>query len=434
MGSVGELLKKIKSLKGQLRVPSDKSISHRAVILSSLAEGESFVENWLKSKDTMATLSIMRALGVKIYEKNSGLRIKGTNFSLREPSKILNAKNSGTTARLMLGVLSTQPFFSVITGDESLKRRPMWRVVEHLKKMGAQIDGRKGGDKLPIAVRGGKLKAVSVLNKKASAQVKSSILLAGLRAEGITEIYEPYLSRDHTERMLRAMGVELLSYDTEEGRVIKLEGGQTLRGTHVVCPADPSSAAFFAAGAVLLKGSEILLKDVLINPTRDGFFRKLRQMGALLSYENLREISGEQVADIYVRYTESLKAVEVKREEVPSLIDEIPILAVLMAFADGVSTVRGAEELRVKESDRIKAIVENLRRMGAVVEEYEDGFSIEGGKPLKDAIIKTYGDHRIAMSFSIAALKAKGETIIDNPECVAVSYPEFYKHLELLGC
>jgi len=310
----------------------------------------------------------------------------------------------------------------------------MLRVVEPLREMGVKIDGREKGDKLPIAVRGGHLKGISIFNKKASAQVKSCILIAGLRAEGITEVYEPYLSRDHTERMLKAMGVELVSYDTDKGRVVKLEGGQTLKPAYVVCPADPSSAAFFAAGAVLLKGSEVLLKDVLINPTRDGFFRKLREMGVKLSYENLREISGEQVADIYVRYADTLKPIQVKEEEVPTLIDEIPILAILMAFADGVSTVRGAQELRVKESDRIKAIVQNLRKMGAKVEEYEDGFSIEGGQYLKGAVIKTYGDHRIAMSFSIAGLVAEGETIIDDPDCVAISYPEFYEHLEQLAC
>ena len=429
-----KIIQKVRCLKGELRVPSDKSISHRAVILPSLAEGESVVENWLESKDTLATLSIIKALGVKIVKKGKTLKIKGSNFLLKEPTKILNAKNSGTTARLMLGVLSTQPFFSVLTGDQSLKRRPMLRVVEPLREMGAKIDGREKGDKLPIAVRGGHLKGISIFNKKASAQVKSCILIAGLRAEGITEVYEPYLSRDHTERMLKAMGVELVSYDTDKGRVVKLEGGQTLKPAYVVCPADPSSAAFFAAGAVLLKGSEVLLKDVLINPTRDGFFRKLREMGVKLSYENLREISGEQVADIYVRYADTLKPIQVKEEEVPTLIDEIPILAILMAFADGVSTVRGAQELRVKESDRIKAIVQNLRKMGAKVEEYEDGFSIEGGQYIKGAVIKTYGDHRIAMSFSIAGLVAEGETIIDDPDCVAISYPEFYEHLEQLAC
>jgi 3-phosphoshikimate 1-carboxyvinyltransferase len=427
-------VRKVRCLKGELRVPSDKSISHRAVILPALAEGESYVQEWLLSKDTLATLNIIRALGVKVQYKNGTLRIKGSNFELLEPQRVLDAKNSGTTARLMLGVLATQSFFAVLTGDQSLRRRPMLRVVEPLRRMGAHLDGREGGDKLPIAIRGGALKGTSLFNRKASAQVKSCVLLAGLRAEGTTEVYEPYLSRDHTERLLSAMGVKLASYDGKFGRVVKLEGGQTLKATEILCPADPSSAAFFTAGAVLLEGSEILLKDVLVNPTRDGFFRKLREMGAHVQYENLREISGEPVADVYVKYSGGLRAVDVHPEEVPSLIDEIPILAIVMAHAQGVSTVRGAGELRVKESDRIKAIVENLRRMGAKVEEYEDGFSIEGGTPLRGALIKTYGDHRIAMSFTIAGLTAEGETQIDNLGCVAVSYPNFFQDLEKLTC
>ncbi len=427
-------VKRVKCLRGELRVPSDKSISHRAIILPALAEGESYVKEWLWSKDTLATLSIVKALGVQVKHKNGNLRIKGSNFKLLEPKGVLDAKNSGTTARLILGILATQEFFAVLTGDKSLRRRPMLRVVEPLRKMGAHLDGREGGDKLPVAIRGGTLKGISLFNKKASAQVKSCVLLAGLRAEGITEVREPYLSRDHTERMLSAMGIELLSYEGKEGRVIKLKGLQTLKATEIFCPADPSSAAFFVAGGVLLEGSEILLRDVLVNPTRDGFFRKLREMGAQVQYENLREVSGEPVADVFVRYSGRLRAVEVHPEEVPTLIDEIPILAVVMAHAEGVSIVRGAQELRVKESDRIRAIVDNLRRMGAKVEEYDDGFSIEGGTPLRGALIKTYGDHRIAMSFTIAGITAEGETQIDNPECVAVSYPAFFQHLEKLTC
>ncbi len=427
-------VKRVKCLRGELRVPSDKSISHRAVILPALAEGESYVKEWLWSKDTLATLSIVKALGVQVKHKNGNLRIKGSNFKLLEPKGVLDAKNSGTTARLILGILATQEFFAVLTGDKSLRRRPMLRVVEPLRKMGAHLDGREGGDKLPVAIRGGTLKGISLFNKKASAQVKSCVLLAGLRAEGITEVREPYLSRDHTERMLSAMGIELLSYEGKEGRVIKLKGLQTLKATEIFCPADPSSAAFFVAGGVLLESSEILLRDVLVNPTRDGFFKKLREMGAQVQYENLREVSGEPVADVFVRYSGRLRAVEVHPEEVPTLIDEIPILAVVMAHAEGVSIVRGAQELRVKESDRIRAIVDNLRRMGAKVEEYDDGFSIEGGTPLRGALIKTYGDHRIAMSFTIAGITAEGETQIDNPECVAVSYPAFFQHLEKLTC
>lgn len=423
-------LSKAKRAKGELRVPSDKSISHRAVILSALAEGESYIKEWLSSEDTLATLNMVISLGAKVHKEGKNLRIIGKDYNFIEPSDVLDAKNSGTTARLMLGVLSTQPFFSVITGDDSLRQRPMLRVVEPLRQMGAYLDGRERGNKLPVCVRGGGLRGISFFNKRSSAQVKSALLLAGLRADGYTEVVEPVLSRDHTERMLKAFGVELIQMEGREGHVIKLKGGQSLVAAEIFCPADPSSASFFAALSALLKDSELLLKDVLVNPTRDGFFRKLRDMGADIRYENIREISGEPVADIYVKYAGRLKAVEVHPEEVPSMIDELPILAVAMALSEGLSRVRGAEELRVKESDRIRAVVENLRAMGVSIEEYEDGFEIEGVEVLKGAPIKTFGDHRIAMAFSIAGLLAEGETIIDNPECVAISYPNFYKDLE----
>ncbi len=422
--------RKVKRVKGELRVPSDKSISHRAVIFGALARGRTVVHSWLRSEDTLATLNILKALGTEVLEDNTRLEIEGRNYTFEEPSNVLDAKNSGTTARLMLGVLSTQPFFSTLTGDESLRRRPMLRVVEPLRKMGARIDGRENGNKLPLSVRGGELKGISFFNKKASAQVKSSLIIAGLRAEGMTEVSEPVLSRDHTERMLRSFGVELISVPEERGHLIKVRGGQELRGTEVYCPADPSSSAFPLALAVLTEGSELLLRDVLVNPTRDGFFRKLREMGAELTYENEREFSGEPVADILVRGSGRLKAVKVYPEEVPSMVDEIPILAVVMALAEGRSEVRGAKELRVKESDRIRAVVENLRAMGVEVEEYEDGFSIEGTERLKGACIKTYGDHRIAMAFSVAGLLAEGETVIDDIDCVKVSYPGFFEDLE----
>ena len=423
------VLKAVKKLKGVLRVPSDKSISHRAVILGSLAKGKTLVREWLVSADTLATLKAFRKLGVKIRRKDNELSIDGMDYRLKEAQDVINCYNSGTTARLILGVLSTQPIYSSITGDASLRKRPMLRVVEPLRQMGAQIDGREKGDKLPLSVRGGSLKGISFFNKKASAQVKSSLLLAGLRAEGITEVAEPYLSRDHTERMLKNFGIELVQLESEKGHVVKLVGGQSLKGCDVYCPADPSSAAFFAALAVLVEKGELILKDVMVNPTRDGFFRKLREMGADIEYVNLRKYSGEEVADIVVRSGNSLKAVKVREEEIPSMIDEIPILAVVMAMAEGTSEVRGAKELRVKESDRIRAIVENLRAMGVEVEEYEDGFSLRGVNRLKGTVIRTYGDHRIAMAFSIAGVLAEGETIIDNPTCVKVSYPEFYQHL-----
>jgi 3-phosphoshikimate 1-carboxyvinyltransferase len=420
-------------IEGTLRVPSDKSISHRAIILGSLAEGPVRVKNWLRAADTLATLNIYRQLGVEIEEITpTELVVKGTGFEgLREPSDILDAQNSGTTTRLTLGVLATQPFFSVITGDNSLRRRPMLRVVKPLRQMGATIDGREEGNLLPLAVRGGQLKGISFFNKKASAQVKSALLLAGLQAEGITEVEEPYLSRDHTERMLQLFEVDLNIIPTEGGILVKLKGGQTLKGDKdIVVPADPSSAAFFAAAAVLLPGSHLVLKDVLINPTRDGFFRKLKEMGANIEYTNVREISREPIADIEVKYSPELRGVEVHPEEVPAMIDELPLLAVVATQAEGRTLIKGASELRVKESDRIKATVENLRQMGAKIEELPDGMVIEGKTPLKGAKIKTYDDHRIAMAFTIAGLIADGPVELDNPECVKISYPNFFEDLK----
>ncbi|NPA14332.1 MAG: 3-phosphoshikimate 1-carboxyvinyltransferase [Aquificae bacterium] len=420
-------------IEGTLRVPSDKSISHRAIILGSLADGPVRVKNWLRAADTLATLNIYRQLGVEIEELSpTELVVKGTGFEgLREPSDILDAQNSGTTTRLTLGVLATQPFFSVITGDNSLRRRPMLRVVKPLRQMGASIDGREEGNLLPLAVRGGQLKGISFFNKKASAQVKSALLLAGLQAEGITEVEEPYLSRDHTERMLQLFEVDLSIIPTEGGILVKLKGGQTLKGDKdIVVPADPSSAAFFAAAAVLLPGSHLVLKDVLINPTRDGFFRKLKEMGANIEYTNVREISREPIADIEVKYSPDLRGVEVHPEEVPAMIDELPLLAVVATQAEGRTLIKGASELRVKESDRIKATVENLRRMGAKIEELPDGMVIEGKTPLKGAKIKTYDDHRIAMAFTIAGLIADGPVELDNPECVKISYPNFFEDLK----
>jgi len=425
-------LKKIKMVKGEIRVPSDKSISHRAIFISSIAEGKSVVKNWLVSEDTMATFNAMIQLGVKALIKGSEVMVEGRNYLFNEPSNVLDAKNSGTTARLLMGVLSTQDFFSVITGDDSLRNRPMLRVVEPLRQMGATLDGKEKGNKLPVAIRGGKLKGMSFFNKRASAQVKSALLLASLKAEGLTEIIEPYLSRDHTERMLRLFGAELTQLEGKEGHMVKIKGGQKLYACDVYCPADPSSSAFFVALAVLTEGSELILKDVLVNPTRDGFFRKLRQMGAHVEYLNLREISGEPIADIWVKGKGRLRGINVSEEDVPSVIDELPLLALVMSLAEGSSSVRGAQELRVKESDRIKAVVENLRSMGAKIEEYEDGFYIEGVERLKGAYIRTYADHRIAMTFSIAGLVADGETIIDNPQCVSVSYPNFFRDLETL--
>ncbi|RUM29177.1 MAG: 3-phosphoshikimate 1-carboxyvinyltransferase [Aquifex sp.] len=422
-------IEKIKRVRGELRVPSDKSITHRAFILGALANGETIVKKPLISEDTLATTQILKALGTEIKEGKEEVLIKGRNYTFLEPANVLDAKNSGTTARIIMGVLSTQPFFSVLTGDESLRNRPMLRVVEPLREMGADIDGREEGNKLPVAIRGGNLKGISHFNKRSSAQVKSALLLAGLRAEGITEVVEPYLSRDHTERMLKLFGAEVVTIPEERGHIVKIKGGQELQGTEVYCPADPSSAAYFAALATLAPEGELRLKEVLLNPTRDGFYRKLIEMGGDVSFENYKELSNEPMADLVIKPVNNLKPVKISPEEVPALIDDIPILAVLMAFADGVSEVRGAKELRYKESDRIKAIVINLRKLGVQVEEYEDGFAIYGTKEIKGGVIETFKDHRIAMAFAVLGLVVEEEVIIDHPECVTISYPQFWEDI-----
>jgi 3-phosphoshikimate 1-carboxyvinyltransferase len=424
-------------LEGVLRVPSDKSISHRAIIIPAIAKGKTLIKNWLISEDTKATLNIFRQLGVPIYRQDEYVVVEGKGWeALQEPLDILDAKNSGTTARLVLGVLAGRPFFSVLTGDDSLKKRPMGRVLKPLKKMGLPYaDGRNNAENLPIALRGGNLKGIDFFNEKASAQVKSAIILAGLQAEGITIISENRKSRDHTERMLKFFGAKITIKEDKNLYTVKVEGNQELTVSsdiEISIPADPSSAAFFTAGAVLLKDSKILLKEVLVNPTRDGFFRKLKEMGAKIHYVNIRNLSNEPVADIEVEFSQ-LKGVKISPQEIPSLIDEIPILAIVATQAEGITEIRGAKELRVKESDRIKAIVENLQKMGAKIEELEDGMIIHGKTPLKGNVkIKTYNDHRIAMAFTIAGLIAEGPVELDNYECVAISYPSFFEDLKKL--
>lgn len=424
-------IEKVKRIKGELRVPSDKSISHRSIILPSLAEGKSIVKNFLKSGDTLTTLNCYKQLGVKIEERNGILEIEGVGLKgLKEPDDILDMGNSGTTTRLTLGVLAGQNLFATLTGDNSLRNRPMKRVKDPLTQMGAFIDGRENGNRLPLAIRGGNLKGISFFNKKSSAQVKSAILLAGLNADGKTEIEEPVKSRNHTEKLLKAMGVNLKVKEEENYKII-LDGNiEKLNPIEIDVPADPSSAAFFVAAAVIVPNSEILLKDVLVNPTRDGFFRKLKDMGANIEYLNLREKAGEEVADIYVRYTPDLKGIKITKVDVPSMIDELPLIMLIATQVKGETVITGAEELRVKESDRIKAVVENLKNIGVEIEELEDGAIIRGKQKIKGGVIDSFNDHRIAMGFSILGLIAEDGITIKNAECVFISYPEFYEHLE----
>ena len=441
-------LKKAKKLKGKIIPPPDKSISHRAVILSSLAKGKSIVRNFLRAEDTMSTLNAFRKLGVDIEEKSPPRRpplarrgwggedtssgdiiIHGKGLhGLKEPEDVIYCGNSGTTMRLLSGVLSGNPFLSVLTGDSSLRSRPMARIINPLRQMGADIMARDNDRYPPIVIRGRKLKAIKYDMPVASAQVKSALLLAGLYADGETEISEPIKSRDHTERMLSSCGVRI----NIERLKIKIKGGQELKAKDMDVPGDFSSAAFFVAAAMLIPDSDITIKGVGINPTRTGLLDVLKTMGAEIELTNIRDVSGEPVADIYCKTADGLRAVKLGREIMPSLIDEFPILCVLGTQADGVTEIRGAEELRFKESDRIKAMAAEMRKMGVEAEELSDGISIKGNTNLKGASINSYGDHRIAMAFSVAALIAKGKTTINGISSVNISFPGFFEILRRL--
>ncbi|WP_457679011.1 3-phosphoshikimate 1-carboxyvinyltransferase [Thermovibrio sp.] len=421
-----------KKLQGELRVPSDKSISHRSIMLGSINKGEVLVRNFLSSEDCLNTLKAFLELGAQIERKESGeILIRGRGKrSLKEPFNVIDLGNSGTSIRLISGILSGQPFYSVLTGDRYLRRRPMDRIAVPLRAMGAEIYGREGGKYPPLTVIGKeKLRGIKYESPKASAQVKSAILLAGLYTDEEVEVKEPAKSRDHTERMLKAFGVEVI----EEGLTVRLGKKRELEGeVEISVPADISSAAFFIVGALITPGSEVLLKEVILNPTRTGILKVLERMGAEFKVLNEKESSGEKVGDLLVRYTEGLSATEVKGEEIPTLIDEIPIIALLATQAQGETVIRDAQELRVKESDRIKSTVENLRRIGAEVEELPDGMVIRGKSKLKGGKVLSYGDHRIAMSFIIASLITENPVEVDEVECIATSYPKFLEDLRKL--
>ncbi len=416
-----------RGLKGEVRVPGDKSISHRSVFFGSIAEGTTEVTGFLEGEDNLSTISAFRLMGVDITRDGGSVIVKGRGFDgLQEPSDIIDAGNSGTTTRLLAGLLSSLPFFSVITGDASLRKRPMERVVEPLLRMGASIGGRKDASLLPLAITGRKLKGIRFESKIASAQLKSAILLAGLSAEGETVFVEPEKSRDHTERMLKLFGADL----KVDGNAVSVRSTNHLTGCKIDVPGDISSAAFFIVGAALTGSSELLLRDVGLNPTRVGIIDILKKMGGSIETQARSEASGEPVGDLLVR-SSRLKGADISGSELLPAIDEFPIICVAAAFAEGTTTIAGAGELRVKESDRIAVMAECLNAIGVRNEERPDGIVIEGtgGKPVKGGSVKSHGDHRIAMAMAMAALNSIDGIHIEGAESVDVSFPGFFSAL-----
>ncbi len=419
-------VKKISGVKGVLTVPGDKSISHRAVMLGALAQGKTEIHNFLTGEDCLATIKCFQSMGIEINNEHGVITVYGKGLKgLVEPEDVLNCGNSGTTARLMLGILAGQPFFSVLTGDSSLRRRPMERVVKPLMQMGASFMGRKNSSLLPLSVTGAKLKPIHYHSPVASAQVKSAILFAGLFANGTTVVEEPALSRDHTERMLKNFGarVEVVNH------TVAIEGCPVLTGRRVFVPGDISSAAFFLVAAAIMPDSDLTIKDVGLNPTRNGIIDVLKEMGANITVSRQRTEGGEPVGDIRVQGGE-LTGTVIGGEIIPRLIDELPVLAVAAAVARGRTVIKDAAELRVKETDRIAATAAELAKFGVKIEEKPDGMIIEGGRKLTGAVCHSYGDHRIAMAMTIAGLVAEGQTTVHGAEIMDISFPGFVDALK----
>jgi len=425
-------------LSGRVRVPGDKSISHRSLMLSALAVGESSVEGLLEGEDVLATAAAMRAMGADIKRGDDGRwTIHGVGVGgLLQPASALDMGNSGTSTRLLMGLVASHPIVATFTGDASLSKRPMNRVIEPLSQMGAEFTASPGG-RLPLMLRG-ICPAVPIDYRLpvASAQVKSAILLAGLNTPGLTRVIEPIPTRDHSERMLKGFGAELsVELEADGARIIAIRGEAELKPQHIIVPGDPSSAAFPVVAALLVPGSDVIVENVGLNPTRAGRFEVLRQMGGQIDYLDEREVGGEPVADLRVRGS-ALRGIEVSPDIVPSMVDEFPILFVAAALAEGRTVTRGLEELRVKESDRIAVMAEGLRAIGARVEETEDGLIIDGtgGEKLPGgATVAAHLDHRIAMSFAVAGLMSRDAVTIDDMAPVATSFPIFTDLMRTLG-
>lgn len=422
-------VKQTTKISGTVQVPGDKSISHRAVMFGALAEGTTTIEGFLPGADCLSTISCFRQMGIEIEQEGNRVTVTGKGwYGLQEPSRTLDVGNSGTTARLLAGILATQPFHTVMEGDESIAKRPMRRVVGPLREMGARIDGRKDGEFTPLSIRGGKLKGIQYRSPVASAQVKSAILLAGLQADGVTSVTEPHLSRDHTERMLQAFGVQVV----RDGLTVSVEGGQRLTGRAIQVPGDISSAAFLIAAVMMVPGSSLFIPNVGINPTRTGILDVVKAMGGSVELVNQRIVNEEPVADLRISYAE-LSGIEIGGEIIPRLIDEVPVIAVMATQAKGRTVIRDAQELKVKETDRIATVVSELTKLGAQVTPTDDGIIVEGPTPLHGAVIDSLGDHRIGMAMAIAGLAAAGETVIENEEAIAVSFPNFAEILQQIS-
>lgn len=412
-------------LKGTVSVPGDKSISHRSIMLGSICEGITEVHHFLQGADCLSSIACFRQMGISIENNGDIVRIHGKGlFGLKKPFDVLDTGNSGTTTRLMSGILAGQNFDCIVNGDASIQSRPMKRIITPLTLMGASIESLRGNDCAPLQITGKKLRGIDYTSPVSSAQVKSAILLAGLYAEGETKVTEPILSRNHTELMLKGCGGDVLSI----GTTASLRPVNRLEAQKFIVPGDISSAAFFMAAGLIVPGSEICIENVGINPTRDGMIRVCQAMGGNISLENVREICGEPVADIVVRHS-SLHGTSIEGDIIPTLIDELPVIAVMAAFADGQTVIRDAAELKVKESDRIAVMTENLSAMGVDITATDDGMIINGGKTPHGAAIQSHLDHRIAMSFAVAALASDGETEIIGSDCVNISYPTFYNDL-----
>ena len=421
-------------LVGRVKVPGDKSISHRSLLFGAIAEGTTTIDGLLPAEDPLSTAACLRSMGVSISPIQDGeiVTVEGVGLDgLQEPTEILNCGNSGTTMRLMLGLLAGKAGrHFILDGDDSLRRRPMRRVGQPLSSMGADVRGRSDGNLAPLAVQGQQLRGTVIGTPVASAQVKSAILLASLTADGATTVIEPAQSRDHSERMLKAFGADL-QVGGEMGRHISVRPGGVLKGQDVVVPGDISSAAFWLVAGALIPGSDLIIENVGLNPTRTGILEVLDQMGAKIDVLNPRDVAGEPVSDLHVCHG-PLKAFSINEDVMPRLVDEVPILSVAACFCDGESQITGASELRVKETDRLAVMARQLTAMGASIEEREDGMTIHGGHPLKGAVLDSETDHRVAMSLAVASMLAKGDSTLNRSEAAAVSYPTFWNDLARL--